>query len=113
MLVLPAISRNMEKTYFWQITYKKHTKNIPLFWLGGKSNWGEGTRVLDSEYDVVTEVDWAVLGNNVDGTTVLETEDDWVLETEDDWEEVVLCNDWEELGDDDKGLLEITQYEFS
>ena len=28
MLLLPAISRNMEKTYFWQITYKKHTKNI-------------------------------------------------------------------------------------
>ena len=69
----------------------------------GNSNLGEGTRVLDSEYEVVTEVDWAVLGNNVDGTTVLDTEDDWV----------VLGNDWEELGNDDKGLLEITQYEFS
>ena len=75
----------------------------------GNTNWGEGTRVLDSEYEVVTEVDWAELGNNVDGTPVLEPA--YEVVTEDDW--VVLGNDWEELGNEDKGLLEITQYEFS
>ena len=38
------------------------------------------TRVLDAEYEVVTEVDSAVLENNVDGTTVLETEYEVVRE---------------------------------
>ena len=38
MLLLPAIFRNIDKAYFWQITCKKIQKNIPLFWLGIKCN---------------------------------------------------------------------------
>ena len=58
---------------------------------------------------MVTKVDWAELGNNVDGTTVFEPAHE--VFTKYDW--VVVGNYFEKLGYDDKGLLEITKYKFS